>query len=55
MCTHELSHNFGDAVRANATGDVNRETLAGPFVDGRAAFQTLPIRIRIEDEIVRQT
>ena len=37
----------------DAAGHVNRQTFAGPLVDGRQAFERLPIRTGVEHEVVR--
>jgi hypothetical protein len=37
----QFAQDFDDAVRTNASGDIDRETFAGKFIDHRQTFQLL--------------
>jgi hypothetical protein len=48
----EPVEHFDDAGRANAPADIDGERFVGPLVDHGEALELLPVRARIEDEVV---
>ena len=53
MHADQPGEHLDHARRPDAPGHVDGETLARPFVDEGQAFQLLPIRTAIEDEVAR--
>jgi len=49
---HELTEYVDYAARSNAAGDIDDQALARELIDHRQALQLLPIRARVEDEVV---
>jgi hypothetical protein len=48
----QFAQDFDDAVRTNASGDIDRKTIAGKFIDHRQTFQLLTIGAGVEHKIV---
>jgi hypothetical protein len=49
----EAGEHVDDAPGPDAAGDLDRQAFARPLVDNRQALERLPVRTRVEEEVVR--